>query len=328
MVSPLLFYQLRFLGLLWLCGMRHAAWPNASPGGAQRPSKSLPSRKRPRVPPPFPGLTHTPPCEACAPAARPRPQAPGAPPPRLVSTRGRPRQVETSQHFCPHPDGAYQGWGGRGKSGAHGHPSGGPWRQLQCTRCGGSFPETPGTPWHGQHGGPERLGWAVGALAAGVGIRAVARVCAGDPNTVLGWWGAVAEPAAAFSQYCLHAVRVTQGQLDALLARLSAGQAGAVSEAEARPRRSRSPHWGWAAIDPVRQGLLTLDVGERPLALAPGGVHQVVQVLAPDGMPLLRSAGFKEYATALLTPAGPGGHLPRPRAQGPAPQPRWMPRPG
>src|SRR2546422_2875595 len=33
----------------------------------------------------------------------PHPQAPCAPPPRIVSTRGRPRQVDTSSHFCPQP---------------------------------------------------------------------------------------------------------------------------------------------------------------------------------------------------------------------------------
>jgi hypothetical protein len=34
---------------------------------------------------------------------------------------------------------------------------------------------------------PEKLVWAVGALAEGLGIRAVARVFEVDPNTVLQW---------------------------------------------------------------------------------------------------------------------------------------------
>jgi len=45
------------------------------------------------------------------------------------------------------------------------------------------------------------LVWAVGALAEGLGIRAVARVFDVDPNTVLQWLGEVADHAAAFSRY-------------------------------------------------------------------------------------------------------------------------------
>jgi hypothetical protein len=45
--------------------------------------------------------------------------------------------------------------------------------------------ETHGTPLHGKRVPPERLGWAVGALAEGLGVRAVAWVFEGDPDTVL-----------------------------------------------------------------------------------------------------------------------------------------------
>jgi len=38
---------------------------------------------------------------------------------------------------------------------------------------------------HGKRVAPEKLVWAVGALAEGLGIRAVARVFEVDPNTVL-----------------------------------------------------------------------------------------------------------------------------------------------
>ena len=71
--------------------------------------------------------------------------------------------------------------------------------------------------------------WAVGALAEGLGIRAVARVFEVDPNTVLQWLVEAAEQLQAFSQYFLHDVRVTQVQLDELYALLSAVKAGEVS---------------------------------------------------------------------------------------------------
>jgi IS1 family transposase len=328
MVSDLFFYALLLLGLLWLYIMRHDAWPSDRSAGDQRPSQPLPPpRKRSSDPKPFPGLTRKPPCAACEQAHEHGPQPPGCPPPRIVPTRGRPRQVDTSRHFCPHPDCAYQGWVGLGNLCANGHPSGGPWRQWHCTACGGYFLETHGTPFHGKHVAPNLLVWAVGALAEGLGIRAVARVFEVDPNTVLQWLVEAADHLKAFSQYFLHDVRVTQVQLDELYALLSAVKAGEISDHEAIQRLSRAPHWVWVAMDPVTKVLLTLDVGDRTLAMAQRVVHQVVQVLAPGCVPLFLTDGFKEYTTALLTHYGQWVQPERRQATGPAPKPRWMPLP-
>src|SRR6266436_3206726 len=296
--------------------------------GSTRPPPPLPPRKRSREPKPFAGLTHKPHCVTCEQAGHPPTvQPPPAPPPRRHSPRGRPRQVDTSWHFCPHPHCAYQGWVGLGNLCANGHPSGGPWRQLHCTSCGGYFQETHGTPLHGTRVAPEKLVWAVGALAEGLGIRAVARVFEVDPNTVLAWLVEVADHAAAFSRSFLHDVRVTQVQLDELFALLSEVKAGEVSDPEAIQRLSRSPHWVWGALDPVTKLLLTIDVGDRTLAMAQSVVHQVVQVLAPGCVPLFLTDGFKEYTTALLTHYGYWVQLPRRQATGPAPKLRWMPLP-
>jgi hypothetical protein len=328
MVSPLFFYQLGFLALLWLCIMLHYAWPSDRAAQRQSPSQpASPPQKRSREPKPFAGLPHKPLCNACEQAVEPRPPSPSAPPLRLSPTQGRRRQVDTLRHFCPDPDCAYRGWLGLGNISANGHPNGGPWRQLRCSRCGGYFLETHGTIFHGKRVAPNLLVWAVGALAEGLGIRAVARVFEVDPNTVLQWLVEAAAHLKAFSQYFLHDVRVTQVQLDELFALLSAVKAGAVSEADAITRLSRSPYWVWAAIDPVTKLLLTIDMGERTLAIAQRMVHQVVQVLAPDCAPLFLTDGFKEYLTALLTHYGHWVQSPRQQAQGPAPKPRWMPQP-
>jgi len=328
MVSHLFFYQLVLIALVWLCVMLQWAWPS-DPAAAYPTTlePTPPPPKRHREPTPFAGLTTKPHCASCEHALEHAPQPPGCPPPRMVPTRGRPRQVDTSQHFCPHPNCAYQGWGGRGNISANGHPSGGPWRQMYCTGCGGYFQETHGTPLHGKRVPPDLLVWAVGALAEGLGIRAVARVFEVDPNTVLAWLVEVAEHAAAFSQYFLHDVRVTQVQLDELFALLSAVKAGEVTESEAIKRLSRSPQWVWTAIDPVTKLLLAIDVGERTLAMAQGVVHQVAQVLAPNCVPLFLTDGFREYITALLTHYGMWVQPERRQATGPAPKPRWMPLP-
>src|SRR3989454_1378035 len=328
MVSHLFFSQLVLLGLLWLCCMLHAAWPSRHAAGVPRPPERIPpSRKRPRVPKPFPGLTRTPHCEACAQAAVPRPQAPCAPPPRLVSTRGRPRQVDTSSHFCPHPHCAYRGWVGLGNLRANGHPNGGPWRQFHCTSCGGYVSETHGTIVHGKRASVDLIVRVIACLAEGLGIRGTARVFEVDPKTVLQWLVEAADQLRAFSQHVLHDVRVRQVQLDELFALLSAVKAGEVSAAEAIERLERSPQWVWVAMDPERKLLLAIDVGERTLALAQRVVHQVVQVLAPDCAPLFLTDGFREYMTALLTHYGQWVQLPRRQATGPTPKPRWMPLP-
>jgi IS1 family transposase len=328
MVSHLFFYQLVLIALVWLCVMLQWAWPSdpaaVSPTTPEPPG---PRPKRHREPTPFAGLITKPHCDACAHTTDPRPQAPAAPPPRLMPTRGRRRQVDTSAHFCPNPDCAYRGWVGWGNLRANGHPNGGPWRQLYCTRCEGYFQETHGTPFHGTRVAPEKLVWAVGALAEGLGIRAVARVFEVDPNTVLQWLVEVADHAAAFTQYFLHDVRVTQVQLDELFTLLSAVKTGEVSEGEAITRLSRAPHWVWAAIDPVTKLLLTIEVGDRTLAMAQRVIHQVVQVLAPDCVPLFLTDGLKEYAMALLTHFGSWVQPARQRAAGPTPKPRWMPIP-
>src|ERR671927_514077 len=137
----------------------------------------------------------------------------------------------------------------------------------------------------------------------------------------------MAEQLRAFSRHVLHNVRVRQVQLDELFALLSAVKAGAVSAAEAIERLERSPQWVWVALDPESKLLLTLDVGDRTLAMAQRVVHQVVQVLAPGCVPLFLTDGFKESTTALLAHYGQWVQPARRHATGPAPKPRWMPLP-
>jgi IS1 family transposase len=125
----------------------------------------------------------------------------------------------------------------------------------------------------------------------------------------------------------LHDLHLRQVQLDELYAVLSALKAGEVSEDEAIERLSRSPQWVWVAMDPESKLLLTIDVGERTLAMAQRFVHHVVQVLAPDCVPLFVTDGFRAYMTALLTHYGEWRQPPRRQAKGPMPKLRWMPRP-
>jgi IS1 family transposase len=245
----------------------------------------------------------------------------------MEPTRGRRRHVDTSMHFCPNPDCAYRGWVGWGNLRANGHPNGGRWRQLLCVVCRRYFLETLGTLLHGKRASVELIVRVIACLAEGLGIRGTARVFEVDPNTVLQWLVEAAEQLRVFSQHFLHDVSVRQVQLDELFALLSAVKNGAVSEADAIERLERSPQWVWVAMDPESKLLLAIDVGNRTLAMAQRVVHQVAQVLAPDGAPLFLTDGFREYITALLTHYGDWGQPPRRQVTGPAPKPRWMPQP-
>jgi hypothetical protein len=123
----LTFYPFACILCLLLALLFCRFWPSgkSAPAGAKPP-------KRKRELKPFAGLTRKPNCEACEQQARSHPQVPGAPPPRMIVTRGRRRQVDTTNHFCPHAACAYHGRVGFGNIRANGHPNGRRWRQLMC----------------------------------------------------------------------------------------------------------------------------------------------------------------------------------------------------
>src|SRR6266581_2854392 len=178
MVSNLVFYQLVLIALVWLFLMLSWVWPSA-PAAARLipPTPVMPPRKRSTAPKPFPGLTRKPHCDACEQTIEDRRlPLPSAPPPKIIATRGRRRHVDTSRHFCPDADCRYGGWVGLGNLSANGHPSGGPWRQLYCSRCQGYFLETQGTIFHGKRVAVELLVRVTVCLAEGLGIRGTARV--------------------------------------------------------------------------------------------------------------------------------------------------------
>src|SRR5215510_4951392 len=330
MIPSLFYYQLMLLGLLGLCVMLHLAWPNqaaVSPRKPVEPEPIKPKRQHAITPKPFEGLTQKPHCALCA-RDTVSPQAlPPVPPDPMAPTHRRPRTIDTAQHFCPHAGCDYRGWLGRGNLRANGHPSGGPWRQFQCTSCEGYFPEHHGTIFHGKQVAVELIVRVLACLAAGLGIRATARVFEVAPNTVLQWLVEAAEQLHAFAASFLCEVHVEQLQLEELYAVLSAVKDGDLSEAKAIKRLSRSPHWVWVAIDPRTKLLVAIDVGERTQAMAQRFVHHVAQVLAPDCAPLFLTDGFREYMTALLTHYGHWVQPPRQQATGPWPKPRWLPLP-
>ena len=330
MVSHLLFYQLLLFAVIWLFVILHLSRPQHAVMAPAVPAALQPltsKRHRSNAPKAFEGLTQKPHCALCErDTAHPKPPSP-LPPDPMPSTNRRPREVDTSRHFCPHAACDYRGWLGLGNLRANGHPSGGPWRQFHCTSCNGYFLETHGTIFHGKRIAVELIVQVLACLAEGLGIRATARVFEVDPNTVLQWLMEAADQLQAFSRYFLCDVHVRQVQLDELYAVLRAVKDGKLSEDEAIRRLERSPCWVWTAMDPETKLLIVIDVGTRTLAMAQRVVHQVGQVLAPDCVPLFLTDGFREYMTALLAHYGHWVTPPRRQARGPSLKPRWMPLP-
>jgi hypothetical protein len=212
----------------------------------------------------------------------------------LPPTHRRPREVDTSRHFCPHVHCDYRGWLGVGNLRANGHPRGGPWRQCHCTAGDGYFPEPHGPIFHGKRVAVELSVRVLACLAEGLGMRAPARVFAVAPNTVLPWWVEAAEQLQAFSASFLCHVPVHQWQRDELDAVLRGVSNGESSEDDAITRLERSRHWGWTVIDPESNLLLATDSGPRTLAMAQRVVPQVTQALAPGCVPLFLTDGCKE----------------------------------
>ena len=181
MVSPLVYYQLALLALIWLFVMLHLT--GSKPGRTTPPVPAQPKRPSTTEIKPFEGLTQKPHCVLCErDTAQPNAPAP-VPPDPMPPTNRRPRKVDTSQHFCPHAGCRYRGWRRRGNLRANGHPNGGPWRQFQCTACEGYFPEHHGTIFHGKQAAVELIVRVLACLAEGLGMRATARVFEVEANT-------------------------------------------------------------------------------------------------------------------------------------------------
>src|SRR5262245_51660809 len=122
MVPSLFFYELGLIALVWLFLMLGWLGPNAAvqrqPSAPQKP----PRRARFQAPKALAGLTTKPPCALCEREAAHAQAPPPVPPAPMPPTHRRPREIDTSQHFCPHAGCDYRGWLGLGNLRANGHP--------------------------------------------------------------------------------------------------------------------------------------------------------------------------------------------------------------
>src|SRR4051812_1217109 len=113
MVSHHFFYQLVLFAFIWLFTIFHLMWSRpgvSAPVTPAEPGPLKPKRHRSREPNPFESLTHKPHCALCE-RETAHPQAPPpVPPDPMPPTNRRPREIDTTRHFCPHTGCDYRGW--------------------------------------------------------------------------------------------------------------------------------------------------------------------------------------------------------------------------
>ena len=257
--------------------------------------------------------TQKPECPACQKAESPDPIP--EKPPVIEHHLGRPRCVDTSNHYCPYPDCSHYGWLGLGNIISNGHPNGGIWRQLQCVVCGKYFMETTGTIFYRSRTPPEIIWMALSALAEGLDIRGAARVFEVKPDDVQHWLEQASRHMETVSRYLLHDLHLTQVQVDELWALMGKRQ----------EKDKRNANWVWVALDPVSKLFLAFVVGDRSLQTAQSLIHAVVNVLSLGCVPLFMSDQWAPYAVALLTHFGYWCKTPRRSKYGRPPSPRWNP---
>src|ERR671931_285711 len=97
------------------------------------------------------------------------------------------------------------------------------------------------------------------------------------------------------------------------------GYTGEMSAAEAIEQLSASPLWVWTAIDPESKLLLSVQAGDRTLAMAQAMLHQIAQLLAPGCVPLFLSDGNPNYLPAIVSHFGHWMQPPRRHNKGSAP---------
>ncbi|MCP4419601.1 MAG: hypothetical protein GY805_23560 [Chloroflexi bacterium] len=301
-----------------LAGQLEVFWLSLGRGHRGQPKKTKAVKEQSQTTAP----TKRQPCPACAAAQEPQKKevaTPDEPPAMIEQTRGRPRSVDTSSHFCPRKKCRYYGWLGQGNIRANGYPNGGRWRQLQCVVCNKNFMETTNTIFYGKKAAARTIWQALKALAEGLDIRATARVFDLDPNTVERWLGQAAEHMEAVSAYLIHDLELTQVQVDELWALL-----GRRDNNEGEESKQRGKRWVWAGIDPVSKLMLGYVVGDRSLDCTQLLIHMIAALLAPGCVPLFISDGWSAYGTALLTHFGHWVQMPRRHKRGASPKPRWQ----
>jgi IS1 family transposase/transposase-like protein len=242
--------------------------------------------------------------------------------------RGRPREIETGHVACPRE--ACRAYGAFGDDPRHDIVGCGAYstehgevRQLfLCKVCGQTFSETAGTPFFGLETPMRTVCIALQELAEGLGVRAVARIHAVEPDTVLAWLRKAGQHCDRVSAFMMQELEVSQVQLDELWTFVRKKER-MLSEWE-KLHTEYGDTWIWTAFDPVNKLVLAVLIGERTRDEAVSFMQRLCNRLAEACLPSLTSDALPHYAQAILRVLGVWVQPKRKGKRGPHPKPRQV----
>ena len=260
-------------------------WPFPVAPRARPNDKPTPRPLKPRTPDDCPA------CRAAQPGLTPISTA-LTPYSQIKSPRGRRKRVATAGYACPNSDCPYfgitdgqihalVGYGGHGRQGYI--------QDLKCQACRTKFSVRHGTVLYRLKTPSRRVGEVLSALAEGLSVGAAVRVFGHGEFTIRTWLTRAGLHAASLHERLFQNLKLGHVQLDELCT---------------KTRRGADALWVWFAVDARTKIIAVLKVGPRTQPVAHAVVHDLVNVLAPDCLPVFTSDGLKLYFYALTAHFG------------------------
>ena len=208
------------------------------------------------------------------------------------SKRGRPKKISTEGYACPNPKCLYYGCTHSAFHALVGDGCHGKTEQIQtfkCQHCKTTFSQRKATPLYYLKTPSRQIGQVLSALALGLDLNAAGAVFGFHPNTIRRWLVRAGLHSQALHRRLFTNLRLPYLQLDELRTRL----------------RSRTQViWLWTVVDPLTKIRPVLYLGDRTQLAAHTVVHQLVQMLAQEVVPIFTSDGLALYYFALTAHFG------------------------
>jgi IS1 family transposase len=211
---------------------------------------------------------------------------------QLKSKRGRPKKINTQGYACPNQKCLYYGCTDAAFHALVGDGCHGKERQIQtfkCQHCKTTFTQRKNTPLYYLKISARDIGQVLTSTALGLDLSAASTVFGFHSTTIRRWLVRAGNHSQILHQRLFTNLRLPYLQLDELRTRL----------------RSRTQViWLWTVVDPLSKLMPVLYFGDRTQLAAHTMVHQLVQTLAQEVVPIFTSDGLGRYYFALTAHFG------------------------
>lgn len=211
---------------------------------------------------------------------------------QIKSKRGRPKKIRTQGYACLNLKCVYYGCTNAAFHALVGDGCHGKEEQIQtfkCQHCRATFSQRRDTPLYYLKTPSCQVGQVLTATTVGLDLGAASTVFGFHSTTIRRWLVRAGRHSHSLHQHFLPDLRLPYLQLDELRTRL----------------RSRTQViWLWTVVDPLTKLMPVLYFGDRTQLSAHTIVHQLVQTLAPEVVPIFTSDGLTLYYFALTAHFG------------------------